>query len=222
MTRNYDRTHREAQAQATRQAILEAAFGLVGDDVDAQLSFARVAERAGVSEPTVYRNFPNREALVAALSAHISERFRGPRMPDEVDELPAAAIATAQYFAENPQMLRAALRSSGAQEIREHGRKGRSAQLRELLTGPTEHLEKKDAEAVRAVIMTLVRGETWVELADRHHIDTDRAGFAMAWAIRALLDTLRRDRNKGVRTLTDEKLRARAMRLREKKNGREE
>lgn len=220
MTRTYDRTHREAQARQTRAAIVEAALALVGEDEDGQLTFARVAERAGVSEPTVYRNFPNREALIAALSEHVTERFRGPRMPDEADDLPAATIAVAEYFAENPQMLRASLRSGATREIREHGRKGRTARLRDLLAAPTEHLEKKDADAVKAVLATLVRGETWLELTERHQVDGERAGFALAWTVRALLEALRRDRTKGVRTLTDEKLRARAARFRGNDEGR--
>jgi hypothetical protein len=59
-------------------------------------------------------------------------------------------------------------------------------------------------------------------MTDRHHVESERAGFAVAWAVRALLEAQRRDRKKGVSTLNDENLRARAMRLREKKNGREE
>ncbi len=222
MTRTYDRTHREAQARQTRAAILEAALALVGDDDDGQLTFARVAERAGVSEPTVYRNFPNREALIAALSEHVTERLRGPRVPDEPDELPAAAIAVSQLFAENPQLLRAAVRNRAVHEIREHGRKGRAARMRELLTEPTAHLEKKDAEAIKALFTVVLRGDTWLELTDRHRVDAERAGFAIAWGVRAMLEALRRDRTKGVRTLADEKLRARATRLRDPKNGRGE
>lgn len=213
MVRPYDRTHREAQAQQTRTAILDAAMTLMGSD--GALSFARIAETAGVSEPTVYRNFANREALVAALSDHVAAKFRGPSLPAEVKDLPATAVATASYFAENPEMLRAAMRSGAEREVREHGRKSRTGRLRELLDEPTSHLDERDADAIKALFQTLVRAETWVEMTDRHHVESSRAGFAMAWAIDALLAGLRRDRLKGRKTITDEKLQKRAATLRE-------
>jgi AcrR family transcriptional regulator len=222
MVRTYDKTLREAQAQQTRQAILDAAVALIGTEGDAPLSFGRVAEKAGVSEPTVYRNFPNREALIAAISAHVSERFRGPAFPTEADALPAAAVATAQYFSEHPEMLRAALRSGSSQEVREHGRRRRVEQMRKLLDEPTSHLERKDADAIRALFQTLIRAETWLEVTDRHDIDSERAGFAMAWAVRALLDALRRDQRRGVTTIIDEKTRVKAAQLRERTKGRNE
>ncbi len=215
MVRTYDRTLREAQAQQTRTLILDAAVALVGSHGDEPLSFARVAERAGVSEPTVYRNFPNREALVAAIAARVSEQFRGPTFPDDPEDLPAGAVATAQYFQENPEMLRAALRSGASREVREHGRKRRVDRMRALLEEPAAHLEKKDADAIKALFLTLMRAESWFEMTDVHGIDPERAGFAMAWAVRAMLSALRREKKNGARTIVDEKLRARAERLRE-------
>ena len=66
-------TVREAQAAVVRDRVLDAVSGLVeaGDDI----TFAKAAAAAGVPERTVYRHFPNREALIAALFDHTNRRI---------------------------------------------------------------------------------------------------------------------------------------------------
>ena len=59
----------ESQAQ-TRLRITEAAMELHGSLGPARTTISAVAERAGVQRPTVYRHFPDEEALFMACSAH--------------------------------------------------------------------------------------------------------------------------------------------------------
>ncbi|HVW46569.1 MAG TPA: helix-turn-helix domain-containing protein [Solirubrobacterales bacterium] len=61
---------RRKDASENRQAILEAARELFADSVD--VAMCQVARRAGVGQATLYRNFPNRSALVAEI---IDENF---------------------------------------------------------------------------------------------------------------------------------------------------
>jgi AcrR family transcriptional regulator len=71
---------RRADAERNRDKILAAARAAFADP-GAQVSMAEVARRAGVGMATLYRNFPNREALLEALYV------------DEVDAVCAAAGA---------------------------------------------------------------------------------------------------------------------------------
>jgi AcrR family transcriptional regulator len=64
------RAEREAE---TRQRIVEAAVDLHTELGPGQTSILAVAERAGVSRPTVYRHFPDQHALLRACSAHVRE-----------------------------------------------------------------------------------------------------------------------------------------------------
>lgn len=91
----------QRRAQATVDAILEAAAHiLVRDGYDA-LSTNRVAERAGVSIGSLYQYFPNKEALVgdlvdrfsAMLFAIVTERFASMATADP-RELAAAMVRT--------------------------------------------------------------------------------------------------------------------------------
>jgi AcrR family transcriptional regulator len=67
------RRPRQQRAQATLEAILEAAAGLIARDGYPGLTTNKVAERAGVSIGSLYQYFPNKEAiLVALLERHMS------------------------------------------------------------------------------------------------------------------------------------------------------
>jgi AcrR family transcriptional regulator len=61
------RAEQEAQ---TRQRITESAVELHGSLGPARTSISAVAERAGVRRSTIYRHFPDEEALFGACSAH--------------------------------------------------------------------------------------------------------------------------------------------------------
>lgn len=65
------RKRRRAELEAeTRRRIAEAAMELHGTVGPARTTISAVAERAGVQRATVYRHFPDEEALFGACSAH--------------------------------------------------------------------------------------------------------------------------------------------------------
>ncbi len=68
--RRYRKRRRAELEDETRQRITEAAVDLHGSVGPARTTVSAVAERAGVQRATVYRHFPNEEALFAACSAH--------------------------------------------------------------------------------------------------------------------------------------------------------
>src|SRR5436190_15708345 len=64
-----------AQAQdATRRRITESAVALHGSLGPSRTSMSAVAEHAGVRRSTLYRHFPDEEALFIACSSHWVER----------------------------------------------------------------------------------------------------------------------------------------------------
>lgn len=68
--RPYRKRRRAELEEATRRRITEAAMELHGSVGPARTTVSAVAERAGVQRGTVYRHFPNEEALFAACSSH--------------------------------------------------------------------------------------------------------------------------------------------------------
>jgi len=66
VTEKKRRNPKQARAQATVGAVLEAAFQILEEDGEARLTTNLIAERAGVSIGTLYQYFEDREAILAA------------------------------------------------------------------------------------------------------------------------------------------------------------
>jgi AcrR family transcriptional regulator len=68
--RRYRKRRRAQLEEETRLRITEAAVDLHGSVGPARTSISAVADRAGVQRATVYRHFPDEDALFAACSSH--------------------------------------------------------------------------------------------------------------------------------------------------------
>lgn len=72
-TRPYRKTRRAESEEQTRRRITETTVALHEQLGPARTSISAVAEHAGVRRSTVYRHFPDEEALFAACSSHWRE-----------------------------------------------------------------------------------------------------------------------------------------------------
>ncbi len=80
-----------ADARANRLRVIEAARALFRErGLDAEMR--EIAERAGVGFGTVYRNFPAKDELVAAVAAEMIERMRATIEAAGAEDDPLAAI----------------------------------------------------------------------------------------------------------------------------------
>ena len=70
MSREYRKRKRAEQEEETRLRITQAAVDLHGSVGPARTTVSAIAERAGVQRATVYRHFPDEEAMFAACSTH--------------------------------------------------------------------------------------------------------------------------------------------------------
>src|SRR3954447_2484557 len=68
--RKYEKKRRAELEEETRRRITETAVELHGTVGPARTSISAIAERAGVRRSTVYRHFPDEEALFHACSSH--------------------------------------------------------------------------------------------------------------------------------------------------------
>lgn len=95
-TRRYRKRRRAEQEDETRRRITEATVELHGTVGPARTTVSAVAEKAGVQRATVYRHFPDEEALFDACSSHWME---GHPLPDLAEwaaiEDPEARLRTA-------------------------------------------------------------------------------------------------------------------------------
>jgi AcrR family transcriptional regulator len=167
----YRRTENVVRRLAARHdAIIAAAGSLAAEAGIAAVQIGPVSQRAGVATGTVYRYFPSKTELVAALVASVSEREIG-AMRRAADAAPgplSALAATITTFAAralaNPRhafALIAEQADGAADEARLAFRKALAAELgRRLATAMTGgHLPDQDvAVAAPALLGALIEG----------------------------------------------------------------
>jgi AcrR family transcriptional regulator len=107
---------RREDVEETRRRIVQATVRLHGTVGPRDTTFSAVAAEAGVQRSTVYRHFPDEEALFGACTSHWfaghpwprAEEWRGE--PDPVRRLERALLELYRYYEQNEQMLDNALR----------------------------------------------------------------------------------------------------------------
>lgn len=141
--RTYQLKRRAERQEETRQRIIEAAVELHETVGGAAATISAIAERAGVERLTVYRHFPNEEALVQACTGHYYNLNPqpDPAQWEEIDDpesyLRAALIDIYNYHRCTEKMSASAERDAQLM-----------SDLREILAPYTAHWEKIKAIAV--------------------------------------------------------------------------
>jgi AcrR family transcriptional regulator len=185
--RTYHSPLRERQAAATRTLILDALALEFAEGGVRDFLIARVAERAGVSERTVYRHFPDRDALLTGLGDHVNAQLGD--IPPDLDDARALGDAMARVFASfdaHEPTVRGLLSSPGGAELRSHARERRLARIDPLVRAALAGREH--AEHARAVILLLCSLPAWQMLRDDAGLDGPEAAAAVRWAIDTLLE----------------------------------
>lgn len=193
-TRSYDSPLRERQAAATRRAILQAAAELILRDGLADFSMQAVADRAEVSAGTVYYHFPSRQAVLDGLHGWVTEQMEQRQLqidPRDIVDVPGRIAAIFEAFDEIGAPARAMARLSAARGMRSEGYRDRTEAFRQRFGDVLDPLPDRVAEARFAVLRHLISSMTWMVLHDDFGLDGETASEAIAWAIDALLESLR-------------------------------
>jgi AcrR family transcriptional regulator len=109
--RKYEQRKRAASVAETRRRITEAAVELHGTVGPARTTMSAVARRAGVQRQTLYRHFPDEEALFGACSAMFWEHAPPPdaaawrSIPDAGERLSVGLDEAYRYYEQAAPML---------------------------------------------------------------------------------------------------------------------
>jgi AcrR family transcriptional regulator len=115
-TRRYRKRRRAEQEADTRRRITEAAVKLHGTVGPAETTVAGIAREAGVQRATVYRHFPDEDAIFAACTSHWNALHPPPdigrwaQIEDPAGRLRTALREVYAFYAETEQMIESTTR----------------------------------------------------------------------------------------------------------------
>src|SRR4051812_18244555 len=183
---------RDEHAAAARERILSAVAELVERGELEELTMPDVATASGISLRTIYRYYPTREKLIEAAGRWIGKELMRHPYPRTLDEVADLFEVGCPDFDQRPGLVRAMALSQLGRRLRSYRRRERlgaiSKALREELT-TAPHAELRRAEAVLAYLHNML---AYTTLREESGLDGKEIGLAIAWAIRTLVDDLRR------------------------------
>lgn len=197
-TRPYHSPLRDRQAAATRTLILEALAEVIATQGTSDFTVEGVAEAAGVATRTVYRHFPNRQALLDGLTEVLDDRFGGLRAAGDLPGLSDDAEGTTELLSLVPAVMRrfddleplstAMVLTANRGMLRSRHHEQRTQQFRRILAEELERVAPDERDAVFALVRHLLSSQTWFALRKEFGVDGETAGRTVARAITALLD----------------------------------
>jgi AcrR family transcriptional regulator len=194
-SRTYELKQRAERQQETRRRIVEAAVELHTTLGPSRTTVSAIAERAGVTRPTVYAHFPDDRSLLQACSGHVREAVPPPdpaawrSISDPGERLEAALRDLYDYYDRLEPLLENVQRDAAVMPVVAEMNAYRVRYLEEirdlLLEGWTTG-DGSRARLMRAIGHAL-EFRTWQSLVRRQGCPTNEAVQLMVTFVRAVL-----------------------------------
>ncbi len=176
---------REQQREVTRARILTALGELVETRHPLEVTMSAVAERAGVSEPTLYRHYPNKRSLFAELGSSLYRQTTADVVLSSLDELIEFLPGLYEQLAQTEATARWNLAAPQDQAVRP-GADERMSILRDAAGPALADLDQSEADALLRVLLLLTSPIPLIYWQDYLGITVDEAAETAGWLIRRL------------------------------------
>lgn len=189
------RDGRTVRAERTRQSLVDALFALL-DEGELKPTAERIAERAGVSERSVFQHFPDREGLFEAVARQQYEKVvRELRPVDASCPLPERIDA---FAAERARMLERITPVRRAAVLIEHesdvvagwlatARRGAATETERVFRRELEPLERGERAVLLAALVSASAWTAWEGYRAHQGLGIERSRAAMRATLAALL-----------------------------------
>ena len=189
------RDGRTVRAERTRQSLVDALFALL-DEGELKPTAERIAERAGVSERSVFQHFPDREGLFEAVARQQYEKVvRELRPVDASRPLPERIDA---FVAERARMLERITPVRRAAVLIEHesdvvagwlatARSGAGTETERVFRRELEPLERGERAVLLAALVSASAWTAWEGYRAHQGLGIERSRAAMRATLAALL-----------------------------------
>jgi AcrR family transcriptional regulator len=191
--KRYTSTLRDRQVAQTRELILDAVTTLLGDRRADEVSTRDIAATAGVSERTVYRHFPDRDALLEGLSQRWSN-LDGVRPSFGVGGLDDIAPTSRRLMAvldEHYVTARAEAVFNADPRRFASDTQTNSSEMLQLLATELPDLSEREQVRIAAVMRCLVSTQAWLRMREEFGVPGTESGPVVAWVIDTIIRELR-------------------------------
>lgn len=178
---------REAHKDQTHLRILDAAIEEIRDGSFDALTIAKVAERARVTERTIYRHFETREDLLKAVWPRLQARVGSAGFPHSADEVIATPLRLFPRFDHEAGLIRASISSQAGLEVRLSANDERRAAMLACVRDALPEMGDAASRRRAAILQLIDSAYAWAALKDFWDLDGAEAGYAAAEAIAILL-----------------------------------
>jgi AcrR family transcriptional regulator len=193
MSKPYTTTLRDRQVAQTRELILDAVTDLLGDRRPDEVTTRDIAMLAGVSERTVYRHFPDRDALLEGLTGRLLQ-LDGVAPSFETGGLDALAPTSRRLMAlldEHFVMARAEAVFNADPRRFAAGTQANSRGMLQLIATELPELDERERRRIAAVIRCLVSTQAWLRMREEFGVPGTESGLVVAWVIETIVRELR-------------------------------
>ena len=189
--RSYHSPLREEQLRQTRDQILDALTELLADRRADEITTREIAACAGVSQPTVYRHFPDRTALLAGITARINELAtesdEGGYALDSIDEVGARIEWLFTISDTIPVEMRAeALLNADPRRFGDDTRR-HSEEMLGVVAAEFPDLDERQHLQIAGLLRLLGSSQAWLRMREEFGVPGVEAGPLMRWAVETLV-----------------------------------
>jgi TetR/AcrR family transcriptional regulator, regulator of autoinduction and epiphytic fitness len=189
------RDGRTVRAERTRRRLVEALLGLL-DEGHLRPTAAEIAERAGVSERSLFQHFPDREGLLEAVARQQYDRVMPTLRP--IDASLPLGERIEQFTRQRARLYELIGGVRRAALLIEHdspavagwltsARRAKAAEVERVFRRELEAIPPDEREPLRAALVTVCAWPAWESWRTHQRLGVARARTAMGAAIEALL-----------------------------------
>lgn len=183
---------RERQKAQTRDAIIKAALEALSENRFERATHDVLAERVGCARRTVYRYFPDRDALMNAMWSYI---IRDPSaaaysLPTDEQSLTETLSDFFEQMDANALAITVAMTTPRGRELRATVRDIRADAWRKTMAKLVADLPEADQDLPIAALQLLRSGFAWLEMRDQWKFKAAQTARAVKWATEVLLADL--------------------------------
>lgn len=193
--RTYESPLRETQAAQTREQILDALVTMLQMMSADEIPTRELAAAAGVSLRTIYRHFPDRDALLNGVSDRLEAALGPPGYEVRLKTADDLGPMTEEFYRNNEAiapLVRAEVLFKNDPAHQPQTFHHRTELTQRLVASTFPELTERQGHNLAALLRVLAGGRNWLMLRDAFGIEGPESGPLAAWAVGALLAEVRR------------------------------